>query len=232
LTWKLQHLHLVLALILLSHTTCHVGDFDIEIFKYPVLCFAITPNMTFRRRDIGSLKHVTGGPAWILADNKAPYTRDLGSGFEDVPYAKCVEDERTNRFHHGGLQIGSPTELSFRISIYAVKLPFLGGSIVGFIDSNGDHVLGNANRCKVIFLGHGVVLPVNKAPPKKFTNATQLEGKLVDEVDVLCHWFELKPDYKGDALFDGLMNPEILGKNAKEWVDSNWFDLKVKLLLE
>jgi hypothetical protein len=226
LTWKLQHIHLILALILLSHTTGHVGDFDIDIFKYPILCFKITPTMTFRRRDIGSIKHVTGGPGWILADNEAPYTKGFGDDFEGVPYAKSIDNEQVDKFN-----TGKPSELIFGISTYTTRLSILGGCVVSFVGSDGEPVSKEAGRCKAIYCGHGVVLPSSQRLLERYTGETGFEGEMVEKDEVLCGWFELKPGYSGDTIFERLVDPASLVENAEALVKFSSFDPKVKLLL-
>lgn len=68
LGWKLQHLHFVYALALISSVTNHVVDFNWQIWEEPVHCFRFNGVLTFRRHAIGSMGEFLG-PVWILAND-------------------------------------------------------------------------------------------------------------------------------------------------------------------
>jgi hypothetical protein len=271
LTWKLQHLHLFLALILVSFTTSHAGDFDIESYGFPVRSFKITPTMTFRRREVGSLQPVLGGGIWILAHHEAPFQRGLGRDFSNAPYdasleskdrycsrsrnsaiaydniehmdvaeleedenpplAEDISDERMNRFHRD--EYHKASDYTFRISISISWLNRLWGRASHYVGSDDQPVFADAVVVKVVYLGHGAILPINKPLQRICTNGMDhvVCGVKVDEI--LCMWFELKSGIKeGDALVDRLVDPTPLGEGAQDLADWSSVLTDIRLLID
>jgi hypothetical protein len=214
--------------------------------------------MSFRRREAGSFGNLMG-PMWILADWEAPFKRGLGKGFDSYPtspdmdkafhspkrrvkrhiddaddnFPESVVDERVNRFHRKPHHHEKDSEHNFRISIPFSTLS-LSCRLDYFTPTRRIGSPSNSTSFRTLYLGHGVVLPINPTRLKICTNGTKYEGVVVAKDEVLCRWFEMKDYVQGsETCLNDLVDAAPLGEGLKCLVRMNLDDnVNVKLLVE